>query len=179
MRSFILPVLLLAFFLLPAPPAHAAGMPKEGDAAPAFTLKDQAENDISLGTFKGKWVVLYFYPQDLSPGCSIQAHNFQRDIVQYTEIHAEVIGVSVDSPARHREFCAEEELTFTLLSDEAREVIALYGSLTEKGLAKIANRNTFLIDPEGVIRKVYTDVKPASHSAEVLADLDRLQSAKP
>lgn len=179
MRSILAAFALFALLLPPAAQALAADMPKAGDSAPGFTLKDQAENDISLGTFHGKWVVLYFYPRDLSPGCSIQAHNFQRDIIQYTEKNAEVVGVSVDSPAKHRKFCEAEELTFTLLSDEKREVTALYGSLKESGLAKVASRNTFVIDPEGVIRKVYTDVLPATHSAELLAELDRLQSKKP
>lgn len=175
MRFFIFIALFLSIFFLSAQSAKAAEMPKAGDKAPAFTLKDQAENYISLDAFHGKWVVLYFYPQDLSPGCSIEARNFQRDIIQYTEKNTEVIGVSVDSPARHRVFCAEQDLTFTLLSDEKSEVIEQYGSLTEKGLVKIANRNTFIIDREGFIRKVYIDVKPATHSREVLIELDKLQ----
>jgi len=169
--------LFAACFLFQAA-AMAAEMPKTGDTAPGFTLQDQAEKNVSLETFRGKWVVLYFYPQDLSPGCSVQAHNFQRDILRYTERNAEVIGVSVDSPEVHRKFCADEELTFTLLSDEKREVIDLYGSLGEKGLLKLANRNTFIIDSKGVIRKVYKDVKPAGHSAEVLLDLERLQTGR-
>ena len=159
-------------------PALAADMLKAGDAAPTFTLKDQADKDISLEVFKGKWVVLYFYPKDQTPGCSLEAHNFQRDILKYTEKNTEVMGVSVDSPASHRDFCKAQELTFTLLADEKTEVTALYGSLINLGVTALAARNTFLIDPEGIIRKVYTEVSPATHSDDVLADITVLQADK-
>jgi peroxiredoxin Q/BCP len=155
--------------------ALAAEMPKTGSTAPAFTLQDQSEHDVSLTMLRGKWVVLYFYPQDTSPGCPIQAHSFQRDILRYTEKNAEVVGVSVDSPAAHRKFCADEELTLTLLSDPKKSVMDSYGSLMKTGPIRLADRNTFIIDPKGVIRKIFTDVKPAGHSAEVLAALENLQ----
>ena len=168
--------ILLACILITLP-AFASEMPKVGDLAPAFTLPDQSEHDVSLKDFRGKWVVLYFYPQDTSPGCPVEAHNFQRDMIKYTERNADVVGVSVDSPAAHRKFCADEELTLTLLSDADRKVIALYGSLTRQGRIELSNRNTFIIDPKGTVRKIYTDVKPPEHSSEVLAALDRLQGS--
>ena len=170
-------VILSFLCFLPAMTSAAAEMPKTGAAAPVFALKDQADQYISLKTFRGKWVVLFFYPQDVSPGCPLEAHNFQRDIMLYTEKNAEVVGVSVDSPAAHRQFCIDEELTLTLLSDEDAKVIDLYGSLAKDGRLRLANRNTFIIDPRGVVRKIYLNVRPAKHSAEVLADLEKLQAA--
>ncbi|TAL32238.1 MAG: peroxiredoxin [Alphaproteobacteria bacterium] len=176
MRSFIRLIIVCAVCLSLGAPAIAAEMPKVGSRAPAFTLQDQSEHAVSLKMFRGKWVVLYFYPQDTSPGCSLQAHNFQRDMLRYTEKNASVVGISVDSPAAHRKFCADEELTLTLLSDQKNTVMDLYGSLMKEGPIKLANRNTFIIDPKGVIRKIYTNVKPVRHSAEVLSDLEKLQS---
>lgn len=178
MKTFITLIIACALFLSLGAPAIAADMPKVGSPAPGFTLQDQSEHDVSLKMLQGKWVVLYFYPQDLSPGCPLQAHAFQSDMLKYTEKNAEVVGVSTDSPAAHRKFCADEELTLTLLSDPKQAVIDLYGSLAKKGALSLANRNTFIIDPSGVIRKIYTDVKPARHSAEILADLEKLQSQK-
>lgn len=176
MRPFFKFMTFLALCLWLAMPAIAAGMPKVGAKAPVFTLKDQSEHDVSLKHFRGKWLVLFFYPQDMSPGCPVEAHNFQRDILSYTEKNAEVVGVSADNPAEHRRFCEDEELTLTLLSDEERTATDLYGSLAKEGRIRLANRNTFIIDPHGVIRKIYTDVKPVKHSAEVLAELDKLQA---
>ena len=116
---------------------------------------------------------MYFYPKDMTQGCTIEAHNFQRDLDQYTAKHAAIVGVSADSIDSHQQFCTKESLTFRLLADPAKEVIASYGSLAGNGM--VAARNTFLIDPNGVIRKVYTKVNPNPHSQEVLADLAELE----
>ena len=172
--------LLLAFAL----PARAADMPATGAAAPDFTLPNQEGKDVALKDFRGKWVVLYFYPKDFTGGCSLEAHNFQQDLAKYAELHTEILGVSVDTVDSHKGLCAKEGLNFKLLSDAKHEVSETYGSLMTFGGATLAARHTFLIDPKGVIRKTYADVKPAAHSAEVLADLGRLQaednaSAKP
>jgi len=153
--------------------APAADLPAEGSKAPDFTLKSQEGKTVSLKDFKGQWVVLYFDPKDMTQGCTIEAHNFQRDQDQYTAKKAAIVGVSADNVDSHVEFCTKENLTFKLLADPDKGVIGSYGSLAGNGA--VAARNTFLIDPNGVIRKVYTMVKPNPHSAEVLADLSKLQ----
>ena len=151
--------------------AHAADqpMPSVGEVAPGFTLPSQDGSQISLDSFRGKWVVLYFYPKDMTKGCTIEAHNFQRDQAKFDALDAVILGVSVDTPDSHKEFCTKEGLTFRLLADPEHKVVDEYGSLGHYGPMTIANRNTFLIDPQGKIVKVWTKVDPQVHSAEVLA----------
>ncbi len=153
-----------------------AGMPQAGQPAPAFTLPSQDGTPTSLSTFKGKWVVLYFYPKDMTSGCTLEAHNFQQDAEKYEKMHAVIVGVSVDTVDSHKQFCAKEGLNFKLLSDADKKVVAEYGSLGNYGIMKIAKRNTFLINPEGKIVKVWTGVDPSHHSAEVLAELSSEES---
>ncbi len=153
--------------------ASAAELPAEGSKAPDFTLQSQEGKKVSLKDFKGQWVVLYFYPKDMTQGCTIEAHNFQRDQDQYTAKKAAIVGVSADSVDSHVQFCTKENLTFKLLADPSKEMITSYGSLSANGA--MAARNTFLIDPQGTVRKVYTQVKPNPHSEEVLAALAALQ----
>jgi len=148
-----------------------ASIPQVGQQAPEFTLPSQKGTDISLNQYRGKWVVLYFYPKDMTSGCTLEAHNFEQDLSRYQAANAVVLGVSVDSIKSHKEFCAKDSLTFTLLSDTDKKVVAEYGSLGNYMGFKIANRNTFLINPEGKIVKVWTKVDPAHHSQEVLAAL--------
>ena len=152
--------------------------PAAGTAAPGFSLPNQEGAQVSLDQFKGKWVVLYFYPKDFTSGCTIEAHNFQRDIDKYTQKNAVIVGVSVDDVDSHKGFCAKEGLNFKLLADPNHVVVTKYGSIMEYNGMTLAARNTFLIDPTGVIRKVYIKVSPQGHSEEVLADLQQLQSAK-
>lgn len=152
--------------------AKAGDLPQVGQKAPSVTLPSQDGSNVSLKDFHGKWVVLYFYPKDNTPGCTIEAHNFQRDLSKYDEKNAVILGVSVDSSESHQDFCAKQSLTFKLLADTGKKVVAEYGSLRESG---VAARNTFLIDPEGKIVKVWTDVKPSEHSEEILATLSDLQ----
>lgn len=166
----------LASALLFAAMAFAAdpAIPTVGQAAPDFTLPSQDGTRISLHDFKGKWVVLYFYPKDGTSGCTIEAHNFQRDQAKYDQKNAVIVGVSVDSADSHKEFCAKQGLTFKLLADTATTVSRQYGSLTNLLLVKISARNTFLISPEGKIAKVWQGVSPSKHSAEVLAALSQM-----
>src|ERR1700758_5117023 len=111
-----------AMYAADAPPA-------EGTKAPGFTLKSQEGKDVSLKDFKGKWVVLYFYPKDMTPGCTIEAHNFQRDQAQYDKLNAAVVGVSADNVDSHVQFCTKENLTFKLLANPGHDIVDKYGSL--------------------------------------------------
>ena len=152
--------------------------PGVGTAAPAFTLPSQTGADVSLSDFKGKWVVLYFFPKDFSSGCTVEAHNFQRDADQYTKLNAAIIGVSVDNADSHQKFCTKEGLNFKLLADTDHKVSDEYGSVMNFGVKKLSARHTFIIDPSGTIVKEYLEVKPDTHSTEVLADLAALQAPK-
>ena len=158
--------------------ADMAAPPAAGSPAPAFSLPSQEGAQVSLDQFKGKWVVLYFYPKDFTSGCTIEAHNFQRDIDKYTQKNAAIVGVSVDNVDSHKSFCTKEGLNFKLLADPNHSVVEKYGSVMEYNGMTLAARNTFLIDPTGVIRKVYLKVSPQGHSEEVLAGLQQLQAAK-
>jgi len=161
---------------------HAANetLPAAGQVAPTFTLPSQDGSQISLASFRGKWVVLYFYPKDMTSGCTIEAHNFQRDQAKFDAVNTVILGVSVDTPDSHKQFCTKEGLTFRLLADPEHKVVDAYGSLGHFGTWTIANRNTFLIDPQGTIAKVWTKVDPSVHSTEVLAAITAAQlSVKP
>ena len=157
---------------LSRPVVHADDIPSVGATASDFTLSSQEGKMVSLHDFRGQWVVLYFYPKDMTQGCTIEAHNFQRDLAQYDAKKAAIVGVSVDTVDSHQQFCTKESLTFKLLANPDKTVVTKYGSLAPSG---VAARNTFLIDPKGVIRKVYTKVNPNPHSEEVLAALTELQ----
>ena len=145
--------------------------PSVGTVAPDFTLSSQEGNQVSLKDFRGKWVVLYFYPKDFTSGCTIEAHNFQRDQAEYAKRGIVILGVSVDTVDSHKQFCTKEGLNFKLLADTDKKVSEAYGSLM---VIKISARHTFMIDPEGKIVRVYTSVDPNKHSEEVLAAFDEI-----
>lgn len=151
--------------------AHAkADTLQTGAAAPNFSLPSQEDTQVSLSQYKGKWVVLYFYPKDMTTGCTIEAHNFQRDLPKYEALNAVVLGVSLDSVESHKTFCSKDSLTFKLLADPDHKVIDAYGvPVKGMGPVKYASRDTFLISPAGKIVKVWTSVDPQVHSEEVLA----------
>jgi thioredoxin-dependent peroxiredoxin len=151
--------------------------PAVGSAAPDFTLNSQEGKPVSLRDFKGKWVVLYFYPKDFTSGCTVEAHNFQRDLAQYEQKNAVIVGVSVQDEDSHQKFCTKEGLSFKLLADTKHEVSSEYDSTMNFGVMKLSARHTFLIDTHGNIAKVWTDVKPETHSEEVLAALTQLQGS--
>lgn len=176
MLRIVLPVIavIILVLLVPRLLSHSV-TPAAGSQAPEFTLPSQVGSLVSLKDFRGKWVVLYFYPKDMTSGCTREAHNFQADQAKYAERNVVVLGVSVDSIDSHKKFCAKEGLNFKLLADTEHKVSDSYGSLTNLGVVKFSARHTFLIDPEGRIAKVYTSVNPAHHSEEVLAELDALQ----
>ncbi len=173
----LLVVVVVLIVLVPRLLSHSAA-PSEGSNAPDFSLPSQEGSSVSLTDYRGKWVVLYFYPKDQTPGCSREAHNFQVDQPRYADRNAVVLGVSLDSVDSHKKFCAKEGLNFKLLADTDHKVTDSYGSLTNLGVVKFAARHTFLINPSGKIAKAYTSVDPLKHSAEVLAELDVLQKSE-
>ena len=152
-------------------------VPAAGTPAPTFKLVTNEGAEASLSDFKGKWVVLYFYPKDFTGGCTLEAHNFQRDLDKYKKLHAVILGVSVDTAESHKSFCAKEGLAFKLLSDSDARVSEQYGSVMEYSGNKLSARNTFIINPKGEIAKAYTGVKPAAHSEQVLKDLADLKKS--
>ena len=169
MRTQVLSAIFLAAIVF-----ADGGQPQVGQAAPDFTLPSQDGSQLSLLGFRGKWVVLYFYPKDGTSGCTIEAHNFQRDIAKYERKSAVIVGISVDSAASHSDFCAKQGLTFKLLSDTEKSVSRQYGSLTSLLGIKMSSRNTFLINPEGKIARIWTGVTPSHHSQDVLAALTEM-----
>jgi peroxiredoxin Q/BCP len=152
-----------------------ADAPAVGSAAPEFSLTTNEGKQAALKDFRGSWVVLYFYPKDFTGGCTLEAHNFQTDLPKYEAMKAVILGVSVDTAESHKSFCAKEGLTFKLLSDADTKVSDAYGSLMEYNGMKLSARNTFIIDPQGKVAKVFLKVSPGGHSAEVLAALASLQ----
>jgi len=153
-------------------------MLQTGDIAPDFTLPDQNETKHTLSDYKGKWIVLYFYPKDMTPGCTTEACNFRDDFALFNKEDTVILGVSKDSAARHKKFEKKYKLPFILLSDENGNVCEDYGVWQEKSLygKKYMGivRSTFLINPQGKIAKVYDKVKVKEHSAEILDDLKAL-----
>jgi len=154
--------------------ARADELPKAGQAAPDFSLPDQDGVTHSLKEFSGKWLVLYFYPKDDTPGCTKEACSFRDDLHKLTALGAQVVGVSVDDSKSHAEFAKKYHLPFPLLADSDKDVAARYGVLMNLGLIKIAKRYTFLIDPQGNINKIYDKVETSRHSQEIIDDLTKL-----
>lgn len=149
--------------------------PRVGDQAPEFALPDQDGRTRNLAEFRGKWLALYFYPRDDTPGCTRQACGFRDDRHKLAALDAEVVGVSVDDVESHLDFAKEYSLPFPLLADAGGAIARRYGSIRDLGLVKFARRNTFLIDPQGRIAKVYLSANASGNSQEVLEDLQRLQ----
>jgi len=154
--------------------AQAGEIPRVGQVAPDFSLPDQDGKPHQLKDYAGKWLVLYFYPRDDTPGCTQEACAFRDDFHQLTALGAEVVGVSLDDSSSHAEFSKKYHLPFPLLADKNAEVAARYGVLLNLGLFKVAKRYTFLINPQGQIGKVYDKVETSRHSREIIDDLKHL-----
>ena len=166
-------VLLAWFNFTPEALALGGKQPPLNQAAPEFTLPtNTGDGEVSLEDYRGKWVVLYFYPKDFTSGCTLEAQRFQRDLPKYEDHNAQILGVSADDVDSHAEFCDSEGLKFPLLADTDGSVSKAYGSW----LRFFSLRHTYLIDPEGILRDRFLGVKPAIHSVEVLARLDELQA---
>lgn len=151
--------------------AYAEAPPQPGSVAPTFVLPDGNGKSRSLAEWRGKWVVLYFYPKDNTPGCTTEAINFRDNQPQFMELNAQVVGVSVDTESSHRDFAEEKRLPFPLLSDQSGKVSRSFGAYSNWGVIKFAKRYTFLIDPEGMVAKTYLQVDAGKHVGEVIADL--------
>jgi peroxiredoxin Q/BCP len=177
MKRIFLSMIICASTLGLTQGAETQKQPAAGTAAPDFSLSTSDGSQVSLKDYKGKWVVLYFYPKDMTSGCTLEAKNFQRDLAKYEQTGAVVLGVSVDSAQSHKDFCAKEGLTFKLLADPDAKTSAQYGSTMEYQGTKMAARNTFIINPKGEIAKVFTGVKPTEHSDEVLKALAELKKS--
>jgi thioredoxin-dependent peroxiredoxin len=179
MKPLLRSVLLFLLAFTPAAFAADAAVsegPAVGAAAPDYRLQDQKGKWHSLADRKGKWTVLYFYPKDFTPGCTTQVCTFRDDIIALRKGGAEVFGVSLDDVKSHAEFAEKYHVPFALLSDADQSVAKAYGVLTSKLGMSYARRETFLIDPAGLVAKRYTDVDPKENSAQVQADLARLKA---
>ncbi|MDF5712081.1 MAG: peroxiredoxin [Nostoc sp. S4] len=157
----------------PAADALGGKLPVINQPAPEFTLPTNiGDSKISLSDFRGKWVVLYFYPKDFTSGCTIEARRFQQDLPQYLQKKTQILGVSADDIDSHAKFCDSEGLKFPLLADTDGSVSKAYGSW----LSFLSMRHSFIIDPQGILRETFVKVNPNIHSSEVLARLEKLQS---
>jgi len=168
---------LIAAALLAAVLTTAAGeAPAVGTEAPAFRLQDQNGEWHELADYRGTWLAVYFYPKDDTPGCTTEACNFRDNIFAFKAIGASVVGISVDDVDSHSDFAAKYKLPFTILADHTGETAEAYGVLRDLKVTKIASRQSFLVDPQGVIVKHYEDVDPDTHTQEVLTDLEALMA---
>jgi len=149
-----------------------------GEIAPDFSLKDQHGESRDISSYRNRWVVLYFYPRDDTPGCTREACRFRDDYPAARKLGVEILGISVDSPESHAKFAGKYGLPFPLLADTGGNVARKYGALWSFGPIRFARRRTFIIDPQGKIEKIYRKVSPDTHSLEVIADLRRLQEAQ-
>ena len=150
-----------------------------GKQAPDFVLQDERGKMVSLSDYKGQWIVLYFYPKDMTPGCSLEAEEFRDHEYEFDELNTVVLGVSMDSVESHQKFCSALNLNFIVLSDSQGEVCRLYDVLREKMMFGAKHlgieRTTFVINDRGIIRSIYDKVKPLGHAEKIINDLRKMQ----
>ncbi len=178
LRSRLLMSTLSLILTIVAGTAVAAAV-SDGDMAPNFNLQDQSGNAHELADYRGKWLVLYFYPKDDTPGCTTEACEFRDNIFAFKKLNSQIVGISLDDESSHKDFAEKYSLPFPLLADTGQKVATAYGVLGKMVGMSYAKRETFLIDPEGRIARHYPKVSPKSHSEEVLADLERLAAKAP
>ncbi len=177
LKLFLYLALLLLSFLGYRSYAHASDTLQVGDIAPGFSLNDAEGRTHYLSDYAGKYLVLYFYPKDDTPGCTKEACHFRDDMAQLEKLGAHVVGISVDSRASHADFAKKYHLPFPLLADTNGAVADSYGALTNLYVFKIAKRYTFLINPYGNISKIYKSVDTSNHSQQIIDDLKGLQKS--
>ncbi len=179
LRQIILKALLVCCLTLLttfniAPDALALGgkLPIVDAPAPEFALPtNTGDGNVSLADYRGKWLVVYFYPKDFTSGCTIEARKFQQDMPQYLDRNTQIVGISADDVESHAEFCDSEGLKFPLLADTTGAISKAYGSW----MGIVSSRHSFIIDPQGTLKATFTGVNPIVHSREVLIKLDELQ----
>ena len=176
MKALLLIALFLLFVIVIKKSAFASETELLGQPAPGFDLKNSKGELVSLNSYKGQWLVLYFYPKDDTPGCTKEACSFRDNYQSIQSLNASVVGISIDSSSSHKEFKEKYKLPFTLLADEDGEVAKKYGALNNFLIFKLAKRQSFIIDPDGKIRRVYRSVSPSGHANEIYEDLKKLQS---
>ncbi len=174
MKKFLLPLLgllMLPLFL------DADDQPVVGSKAPDFNLQDQNGDWHALGDYRDQWLAVYFYPKDDTPGCTTEACSFRDNIYAFQAIGANVVGISVDDVDSHKDFSDKYKLPFTLLADVDGETSKAYGVLRDYKLTKIASRQSFIVNPEGVVARHYEKVDPDTHTQQVLADLKDMMAS--
>lgn len=172
MKHFLIAALLAAM----TTGCIAGDTPAVGETAPDFRLQDQNGEWRALEDYRGEWLAIYFYPKDDTPGCTTEACNFRDNIYAFKAVGANVVGISVDDVDSHKEFATKYQLPFTLLADEGGKVCDAYGVLKNYGVAKLASRQSFLVNPDGVIVKHYAKVDPDEHTQEVLKDIETFKA---
>ena len=175
MKNRIL-ILVLSTLSLVTTALQAGETPETGSKAPGFNLQDQNGEWHTLEDYSGTWLAIYFYPKDDTPGCTTEACNFRDNIYAFKAIGAAVVGISLDDVASHKKFATKYKLPFILLADEEGETAEAYGVLRDRKLVQIASRQSFLVNPQGVIVKHYEDVDPETHTQQVLDDLEAMMA---
>ena len=176
MKIILLLVFGILLIILALKSNAASKLPNVGDLAPSFSLVDQSGQIKRLEDYSGKWVVLYFYPKDDTPGCTKEACSFRDDLKKLEKLGAQIIGVSVDDADSHAKFASKYHLPFPLLADQDAKVAESYGAVNNLLIIKIAKRYTFLIDPSGRVAQIYLDVDTSRHSQEIIDDLKKYKS---
>ena len=176
MKVFLVVALLLVLLFFALQLRAAQGAPQVGALAPDFSLPDQQGTTRRLSDYRGKWVVVYFYPKDETPGCTKEACAFRDDWQRLSALNAQVIGISMDDTQSHAKFASKHQLPFLLLSDVTGEVVERYGAMMNLVVMKLAKRHTYLVAPDGKIAQVYRKVDPGGHSREIIEFLQRAPS---
>lgn len=171
-------IIVFSLVLGVASAAAAAEFPAIGKPAPEFRLRNQDANGVALSDLRGKWVVLFFYTRDFVREWATEVRNFQRDKAKYDALGVTLVGISTDGPDSHKGFHDMYKLTFDLLSDTNADVSTEYNSYIQLKVAKMSAPNTFVIDPQGNVVKIFTNINPTNHSAQVLTALAELQKPK-
>lgn len=176
MRRVVKILLAASLLHIGSVPDLLAGQVDEGAPAPDFELRDQDGQLHSIEDYRGQWVALYFYPKDDTPGCTTEACEFRDNIFAFRNLNCQVLGISLDDEESHKDFAQKNSLPFPLLADTEGTTAVAYGVKTKMLGMTVAKRQTFLIDPDGNIAKHYAKVDPATHSKQILADLEKLQA---